>query len=156
MSLIEGCSLSGSNLRYMKEAGIALQIYIYIYICKWLSVQPFQQNTLAVKLFLLMDRNTAVHCLTVLWFPNIIFNIPDMTNCERNKRKKHRIHYKSWGKKWYLHYWSLLCENHINCCVPDSRGNGKAMDWTVPSEVVLKMSDTSHIFIPREICMHFY
>lgn len=33
MSLIEGHSLSGSNLRYMKEAGIALQIYIYVNDC---------------------------------------------------------------------------------------------------------------------------
>lgn len=101
----------------MKEAGAALQIYIYI--CKWLLIQPFQQNIPAVKLFLLMDRNTAVYGLTVLWFSNIIFNILDMTNCERNRLKKHRIHYKSWGKKWYLHYWSLLFEKHINCCALD-------------------------------------
>lgn len=101
----------------MKEAGAALQIYIYI--CKWLLIQPFQQNIPAVKLFLLMDRNTAVYGLTVLWFSNIIFNILDMTNYERNRLKKHRIHYKSWGKKWYLHYWSLLFEKHINCCALD-------------------------------------
>jgi len=99
----------------MKEAGAALQIYVYVNDL----IQPFQQNIPAVKLFLLMDRNTAVHGLTVLWFPNIIFNILDMTNCESNKLKKHRIHYKSWGKKWYLHYWPLLCENHINCCALD-------------------------------------
>lgn len=101
----------------MKEAGAALQIYIYV--CKWLLIQPCQQNIPAVKLFLLMNRKPAVYGLTVLWFPNIIFNILDTKNCERNKLKKHRIHYKSWGKKWYLHYWSLLCENHINCCALD-------------------------------------
>lgn len=96
-----------------------MQHYKYIYVCKWPLIQPFQKNSPAVKLFLLMDGNIAIYGLTVLWFPNIIFNIFDMTNCERNKLKKHRIHYKSGGKKWYLHYWSLLCENHINCCALD-------------------------------------
>jgi len=46
----------------MKEAGAALQIYVYVNDL----IQPFQQNIPAVKLFLLMDRNTAVHGLTVL------------------------------------------------------------------------------------------
>lgn len=116
-SLIGGHSVSGSNFKvYKRSRCSSTYICISIYACKWLVIQPCQENIPVVKLFLLMNRNTTVYVLTVPWFPNIIF---DMKNCERNKLKKHRIHYKSWGKKWYLHYWSLFCENHISCCALD-------------------------------------
>lgn len=98
----------------MKEAGAGLHIYIYIHIYayKWLLRQPCQQNIPTVKLFLLTNRNATIYVLTVLWFPSIIF---DMKSYEKNKLKKYRTHYESWGKKWYLHCWSLFCENHISC-----------------------------------------
>lgn len=141
-SLIGEHSLSGSNFKvYERSRCNSTYIHItYTYVCKWLLIQPCQQNIPAVKLFLLMNRNTMVYGLTVQWFSNIIFNILDMKNCERNKLKKHRIHYKSWGKKWYLHYWSLFCENHISCCALDLVKTQGEMEKQWPEQYHLRLS----------------
>lgn len=106
-----------------------------------------------------MDRNTVVYGLTILWLK--ISSLASLTwqTVKETISRNTELHYKSWGKKWYLHYWSLLCENHINCCaldlVQDSRGDGRAMGRTVPSEIVLKTPNTSLCFIHREIWIHF-